>query len=260
MQVAKQALLGPRGWRPMAAAVLGVMLMPCVGIGDPIEDFSKLEQEMESANEAYHAALAARRVKDPGFDEADKAKLPPDRRGAILAKMDALVKANTKKPGGFDMANMTLYWSLELESEESPARFAGLVEAYPDLPDQLDQLKELQYRYQLGGTPEAWIDVTARLAAKTKNEDVRPAARFLIAKIQMDMGKLEVAKRAFAKIGKGKPESDLAKYALGFVFEIEHLQVGMEAPQFEATTLDGKKVSLKSLRGKAVLLDFWASW
>ena len=244
----------------MAAAVLGVMLMPCVGIGDPIEDFSELEQEMESANEAYHAALAVLKEKNSAFDEADKTKLPPDRRGAILTKMDAMVQANAKTPGGFDMANMTLYWSLELEAEESPARFGKLVDAYPDLPDQLDQLKELQYRYQLGGAPEAWIEVTARLAAKTKNEDVRPAARFLIAKIQMDMGKLEVAKRAFAKIGKGKPDSDLAKYALGLVFEIEHLQVGMEAPQFEATTLDGKKVSLKSLRGKAVLLDFWASW
>lgn len=32
------------------------------------------------------------------------------------------------------------------------------------------------------------------------------------------------------------------------------------APQFEAKTLDGKKVSLDSLAGKIVLIDFWGTW
>ncbi|HEY4011319.1 MAG TPA: TlpA disulfide reductase family protein [Acidobacteriaceae bacterium] len=32
------------------------------------------------------------------------------------------------------------------------------------------------------------------------------------------------------------------------------------APPFEVTTLDGKKVSLDSLSGKIVLLDFWGTW
>lgn len=32
------------------------------------------------------------------------------------------------------------------------------------------------------------------------------------------------------------------------------------APPFEATTLDGKKISLDSLSGKIVLLDFWGTW
>lgn len=32
------------------------------------------------------------------------------------------------------------------------------------------------------------------------------------------------------------------------------------APTFEATTLDGKKVSLDSLSGKIVMLDFWGTW
>jgi thiol-disulfide isomerase/thioredoxin len=36
--------------------------------------------------------------------------------------------------------------------------------------------------------------------------------------------------------------------------------VGAIAPDFTLTTLDGKKVMLSDYRGKAVLLNFWATW
>ena len=37
-------------------------------------------------------------------------------------------------------------------------------------------------------------------------------------------------------------------------------KVGQEAPTFECTTLDGKKVNLSELRGKVVVVDFFATW
>jgi len=38
------------------------------------------------------------------------------------------------------------------------------------------------------------------------------------------------------------------------------LSKGSVAPDFELKTLDGKPVKLSSFRGKAVLLNFWATW
>ncbi len=35
---------------------------------------------------------------------------------------------------------------------------------------------------------------------------------------------------------------------------------GKHAPPFILTTLDGKKLTNKSLKGKVVVFDFWASW
>ncbi len=45
--------------------------------------------------------------------------------------------------------------------------------------------------------------------------------------------------------------------------QIQHLTypgVGEPAPLFEATTFEGETIRLEDLRGKVVLLDFWASW
>jgi peroxiredoxin len=38
------------------------------------------------------------------------------------------------------------------------------------------------------------------------------------------------------------------------------LEAGSEAPEWELSTPDGKTVSLKSLRGNVVVMDFWATW
>ena len=40
----------------------------------------------------------------------------------------------------------------------------------------------------------------------------------------------------------------------------EGLEIGAKAPDIELPTPDGKPIKLSSLKGKVVLLDFWASW
>jgi len=38
------------------------------------------------------------------------------------------------------------------------------------------------------------------------------------------------------------------------------LNIGNQAPEIEYTSPDGKTIKLSSLKGKIVLIDFWASW
>ncbi len=41
---------------------------------------------------------------------------------------------------------------------------------------------------------------------------------------------------------------------------VEKFRIPVEAPDFVSTDVDGRKVSLKELRGKIILLNFFASW
>lgn len=42
--------------------------------------------------------------------------------------------------------------------------------------------------------------------------------------------------------------------------DVEGLDKGQMAPDFELTTLDGETVKLSDFRGKRVMLNFWATW
>ena len=53
------------------------------------------------------------------------------------------------------------------------------------------------------------------------------------------------------------------KYVIDYaqlVADLGRLPLGSPAPDIELKTPDGKNLSLSSLRGKVVLIDFWASW
>ena len=41
---------------------------------------------------------------------------------------------------------------------------------------------------------------------------------------------------------------------------VQGAQVGNQAPDFQLSNLDGQSISLSDLRGKPVLVNFWASW
>jgi thiol-disulfide isomerase/thioredoxin len=58
----------------------------------------------------------------------------------------------------------------------------------------------------------------------------------------------------------GLPADFVPRRAGGMLFELEHLQIGMVAPDFEATDENGEPWSLAQYRGRVVLISFWAEW
>ncbi|MGE0635742.1 MAG: redoxin domain-containing protein [Bacteroidia bacterium] len=56
------------------------------------------------------------------------------------------------------------------------------------------------------------------------------------------------------------PNSDYVKPLVARVSELKRLAIGSEAPEIVVSDPEGKQIKLSDLRGKVVLIDFWASW
>lgn len=57
-----------------------------------------------------------------------------------------------------------------------------------------------------------------------------------------------------------KTESKNESKSLETSLQTDGLQIGAKAPDFELKALTGDKVKLSSLKGKKVMLNFWATW
>jgi peroxiredoxin len=62
------------------------------------------------------------------------------------------------------------------------------------------------------------------------------------------------------KFAQSKADSKIYKSYKEFIENIRPTAIGQQAPELNLPTPDGNTISLSSLKGKYVLIDFWASW
>lgn len=74
---------------------------------------------------------------------------------------------------------------------------------------------------------------------------------------KLDLGQMKALR---AKLDASLEGTEYVRQIDEFIRRMENIQVGAVAPDFTLPDADGNPVSLSSLRGKYVLIDFWASW
>ena len=87
-----------------------------------------------------------------------------------------------------------------------------------------------------------------------------PDAYFMDGQILAQLKQDDAARKQFEQFVKMRPADDPNRMrALRYISDPDLARARM-APPFSVTTTDGQHVSLDELKGKVVLLDFWATW
>lgn len=140
-----------------------------------------------------------------------------------------------------------------------------------------------RYTYKISGSPasEEFRQAMADLAARKMDvpgvqnfietaKEPYGAMEFAIITLQnapdfIDLHK-KALERAVAKYGQNQITNDYSVFianlerAYAQQMARERIKVGMPAPDIDMTGPDGKRHALSDLKGKVVLIDFWASW
>jgi thiol-disulfide isomerase/thioredoxin len=99
-------------------------------------------------------------------------------------------------------------------------------------------------------------ELTQALTAAANFPDAVFADGQVLAHLKQD----DAAKARFEQFVKMRPEGDVDRQrALRYISQPELARARM-APAFAVTTIDGQHLSLDDLKGKVVLIDFWATW
>lgn len=75
-----------------------------------------------------------------------------------------------------------------------------------------------------------------------------------------DEDEIEMVTKYARKLVELNADEWYVNHGLGYLHEIESLQIGQKAPSFSAITLKGETLTLEDLNGKFVILEFWGTW
>ena len=236
--------------------------------------YAELKQTFQQQNTTFSVAMRAYNKALKAGDETTKAQ-----EMAVLAELDADKKElleSTKKeyPVLGRVATMNTYLSYVASNED---RFGNELDYFVNTYFQFVDFKDKEYG-DLPWTYEGNRNFAKTLAAAVPGEQLTPIMMQVYdrwpagSRAQFFAMSGGFASLLEKKHGAAIPLADeiIKRFKADYPTEVATLEqqasglrtfaVGAEAPDFEGPTPAGETISLSSLRGKVVLIDFWASW
>lgn len=273
------------GMALLAAAVTlpGQEAVPAGGKANPAAELEELQAQFQQAQQEFYALFKEDTAPEEiGRLLADRERNP---RFRFLPRFEDLAR----RAAGTDtaVAAWVQVFALAETAEDKRAVIETLARDYigsQAMEGLASNLRYAWYELGLGTTTRA----LRHMMAESPHGAVRAAASFTLACILMDapgwkdsaaaadagIGAFqqpeegdpaaardrEEARALLVALGQKYPQTRYAKQAEGYLFELDRLQIGMVAPDFEAEDQDGVKFRLSDYRGKVVVLDFWGFW
>jgi hypothetical protein len=224
-----------------------------------------LKRYEEQSDKAYEAARAAKTTEE----RAAAQRLRPGKEYVVELRDLAESAHGTDAAAGAWIAIVGIAGRVDAKDDAHNA-LEVLLADYLKSPKLAELPARLRYASQ-----EAGADVVQGALRKmldgSPHANVKASALYTLAGIALDDSsrspeKLAEARKHFERLSKefGAVET-MRKSTYGAVaeqnlFELDHLQVGMVAPDFEAVDENGKPFKLSDYRGKVVIVDFWGFW
>jgi hypothetical protein len=225
-------------------------------------ELKTLSQEYRNAQQAYFAPYTkAKTDEERSKVRLDPAKNPSKKFLPLFMKLGRTA-AGTKS-GAEAMLVVSQLAASNRDKAAAREAFTTLTTKYRDREEAEQAVAGLRYAAYTLGQDEVTKTLRGIIAEKTASK-LKAAALFTLASMLMEdqesSGGEAEARRLFDELKKDYPDSQYAAQAEGATFEIENLQIGKVAPDFEATDEKGVKFKLSDYRGKVVVLDFWGFW
>jgi len=238
-------------------------------------EFDALVERFDTARTAYYDEM---RALYKGYDE-DKAsaeeKATFEAKAHALEEKDpttAFVKefaALAERAKGTEVAAKSLLQVVQNDRGAlSVKALATLLASHMQSPVINELPMVLQYARALDRPTR--IDALNQLIRGSQLDTVKAGSLFGLATVMMDevatADDKAQARKLFAELEKqygalaSPMEKTYAVLAQSFLFELDHLQLGMQVPDFEATDEAGAKFKLSDYAGKVVVVDFWGFW
>jgi len=128
----------------------------------------------------------------------------------------------------------------------------------------------VEFRETMAALTSRTMDVTQLTKFIETAKEPLSAMQVAIVTLQNSPDFLEVQKKALANLSQKYPEAEFTSDYKTLISQVERayasqmakelIKVGMPAPEIAMKSPDGKEYALSDLKGKVVLVDFWASW
>jgi thiol-disulfide isomerase/thioredoxin len=171
----------------------------------------------------------------------------------------------TPRPEDLDQAYLTLFnkviehdWFLDHEAVAK-----DYLRAYPEGPVRpLAQIIATMARAQGGTFAEALVNFKALMAGLNGSDQLDFAANFAdsLAGSATAAGEVGIAREVYTQLLRkfGGDSPSLKQKVADDLARLD--RVGRPVPSFEVKDVDGKSFRFEDLKGKYVLVDFWATW
>ena len=247
---------------------------PVLRVQDLQAEFDALAERLDQAQEEFYGKLRAL------YADVDEEQLSETERSELEAKAAAIYATDPSpafalefaalgdKAAGSQVALECWLKVLDLDrgASESALRDKALAKLLSDhlQATELERLGFMLDQHSLGA--ERYLEVMTTLREKSPHAAVQASAVFALANDYLqskqtgrasELYRELMAKHAETKALWGGTYGAMAERAL---YELEHLQIGMVAPEFESIDETGVKFKLSDYRGKVVVLDFWGYW